>query len=63
MWKLAYPEASGHSAPAGEHGQFIGIVVECEFAIGLFSSESHKRTCEGYESTTGKLHRFDDTAY
>ncbi len=40
------------------------IVVECEFAIGPFSSDSHKKSCENYQIRKGVPAKiFDDSTY
>ena len=37
--------------------------VECEFAVSPFSSDDHKRACEGYKESTGVLLEFDTSIY
>lgn len=62
-WSLEYPETEGFTAKEGEHGKFRQAAVECEFAIGPFSSEDHKNACHRYQNKTGQLREFDASMY
>lgn len=62
-WYLRYPETEGFSAKEGEHGEFYQAAVECEFAIGPFSTEDHTNACHRYKNKTGHLREFDATMY
>ncbi|AXR66613.1 hypothetical protein [Leptospira mayottensis] len=39
------------------------VSVECEFALGPFSSENHKRNVQIYNIKNGKTLEFDDSTY
>lgn len=63
-WSLEYPETDENSTVMpGQCGGFLQASVECEFAIGHFSSEDHKNTCYRYKEKTGHLREFDDSMY
>jgi len=62
-WSLQYPDTEGFTAKEGEHGEFRQAAIECEFAIGPFSSEDHKNACHRYQQKTGQLREFDDSMY
>ncbi|AXR09972.1 alpha/beta hydrolase [Pseudomonas aeruginosa] len=47
----------------GKDGRVTTICVECEFAEGSFSSESHRKAVERYEHRTGKRLTFDVSVY
>lgn len=63
-WHLEYPNtaAVGH-ADNPVHGSVNSVVVECEFAKGMYSSEEHLRACERYKNQTGKLKEFEPSGY
>jgi hypothetical protein len=37
--------------------------VECEFALGPYSSEIHQKSCQDYYDKTGKILEFDESMY
>jgi hypothetical protein len=48
-WNLEFPDSKlSRSASDQTHGVVKMIAVECEFAIGAYSSEDHKRACNRY---------------
>jgi len=48
-WTLEFPDSQPYkTSDDSTQGTVKSIVVECEFAKGVFSSEEHKRACEGY---------------
>ena len=60
-WHLKYPnEAAG---TADDCGSLHSVVVECEFAKGMYSSDEHLRACETYKQQTGKLKEFEASGY
>jgi hypothetical protein len=61
---LDYPNNDLYGVEGEEvYGTTTGIVVECQFALGPFSSASHKRMVEAYEARgKGKL-EFDASCY
>lgn len=63
-WSLEHPsnELYGISQKMSR-GTFASLMVECEFAKGPRSTESHVRACEMYKNRNGKLKEFEDTAY
>ncbi|MFW6024260.1 MAG: hypothetical protein ACOC8P_01425 [Dichotomicrobium sp.] len=68
-WEMAFPESGVTVKPETEKvGRTTNILVECEFAYGQFSSESHKRACEDHDrkaATSGQpaVKTFDDSCY
>jgi hypothetical protein len=62
-WHMEYPSDALYGDPDNPiYGSVTGIVVECEFAIGPYSSPEHKQSCESYKGE-GKLQKFEDTAF
>lgn len=55
-WSLEYNDAT-------DKGVTKTIWVECEFAKGPFSSESHRRACDRYASRTGDVLEFEESMY
>jgi len=47
----------------GGHESIVEVMIECEFALGHYSTEDHKRGCEMYKSRTGKIVEFDSSMY
>jgi hypothetical protein len=63
-WHLDYPSNAPYkSSNDTTCGKMKSIVVECEFAVGPYSSEEHKRSCEAYKNRKGELPEFEATAY
>ena len=64
-WQLKHPISAMtgqvDAATPDQYGEVTGLVIECEFAVGPFSSETHKRSCDSYKAKKGKLIEFDDT--
>lgn len=64
-WHLGYPD-TGFARPSEAppvYGSVRDITVECEFAVGPYSKENHRRACDRYEILTGERREFDTTAY
>ena len=63
-WSLDYPNNDLYQIEGEEvYGTTTSLMVECEFAIGPWSSEEHKRTVTAYEAHgKGKL-TFDSSCY
>ncbi len=58
-WHLSYPDSkTHHDSDNSPLGNTIHIGIECEFARGPFSTDEHKRACDGY-----KAEDFEETAY
>ena len=55
-WSLEFDDSK-------ELGTTKEIWIECEFALGLSSSENHKSACESYKGKKGLLLRFDNSMY
>ena len=55
-WNVEFNEGA-------ESGSTKSIWVECEFAKGHASSESHKGCCESYHVKTGTLLEFDESMF
>ncbi len=54
-WELEYPDNEIYEDPTDPNvGQTRSIIVECEFALGPFSSGAHKAACQAF-SNNGKL--------
>jgi hypothetical protein len=50
-WWLSYPDNDLYKeADDDTHGAVTEIVVDCEFALGYWSCEEHKRGVAGYSS-------------
>jgi hypothetical protein len=63
-WYLEYPdEDSYHDKQSQVTGRTVDIGVECEFAHGAYSSDSHKRACDMYTSRGKSVKEFDNSAY
>lgn len=65
-WFLQHPDnsLSGESITESVTGTCRGLTVECEFAEGENSTESHKKSCHMYRNKeTGKILKFEDTAF
>lgn len=64
-WFCKYPDDGKSSHTAGEEP--IGkaeVGVECEFAVGPYSSPAHKRGAQNYEARgKGKAKEFEATNY
>jgi hypothetical protein len=63
-WSLDYPDAdlSGKGRQP-KSGRVVGVAVECEFALGGYSSEGHKRSCEMYRQRGRKVRKFEASTY
>jgi len=55
-WILDYDDSIGI-------GSTKTIGVECEFAIGHYSSDQHRKTCDDYKSKKGKSLEFENSMY
>ena len=44
-------------------GSLSQLVVECEFALGPYPTDGHKRSCEIYKQRKGSLKEFDNSVY
>ena len=53
-WDLEFDEKAGL-------GTSKEVWVECEFALSPFSSDNHKRACEGYKIRKGEVKEFDES--
>jgi hypothetical protein len=63
-WVLNYPKAPAiQDAHDAAVGKLTEIWVECDFAIGHFSSVDHLRTCERFERTGKAPTRHIASAY
>lgn len=68
-WLLEHPTSAqtagaiAGTQPVGKLRHPLGLTVECEFAKGPHSSDSHQQTCETYKNRKGQLVEFEDTAY
>ncbi len=61
-WNLNFPDTEPvEDTPST--GKPRDIYVECEFALGHFSSEEHKKSCDLYLEKSGHLKRFEASAY
>ena len=63
-WSLDYPNNDLYQSEGEEvYGTTTNVIVECEFAIGPWSSEEHKRMVAMYEARgKGKL-TFDSSCF
>lgn len=63
-WSLSYsyPETVIIGDKPRPCGATKSVMVECEFALGPYSTESHKRSCGG-DGHDSQLKRFEDTAF
>lgn len=62
-WGFKYPD-NGQAYQAGDNqpiGEVSGITIECEFAVGPFSSEAHRSNAPG--KARAELRTFDESAY
>ncbi len=51
LWHLETPETrTHHDSDDVQYGEARDIAVECEFAVGPFSSDSHKSACKRYDA-------------
>jgi len=63
-WYLEHPDsAPGVSAERAGTGTTQRVTVECEFARSPYSSESHRRECDAYDSRGLQVKNFDEIAY
>lgn len=69
-WMLDYPHKGevvisqvGKELPPGPMGSVKQLAVECEFALGHYSTDDHKKACEGYKRKKGHIQEFEATAY
>jgi hypothetical protein len=63
-WLMTYPHNETHMWEGDERaGKLDTLIVECEFALGPFAHEEHKRACEGYAARGKPLQEFEATAY
>ena len=63
-WTLTTPEARTHHYDADDRiGIVDGIMCECEFALGSWSSEQHKKNVAMYESRGKGVREFEASAY
>lgn len=63
-WHLEYPDNSLYGDSSNPvYGSVHSVVVECEFAKGIHSSEEHLRACETYRNQTGRLKEFEASGY
>ena len=63
-WHLETPEDRWVVEAGKERiGSYGSIVVECEFAIGGFSSESHKAAVQMYENRGKQPRKFEMSGY
>lgn len=64
IWHLDYPNNEIYSSPEkAATGSTTGIVVECEFSLSPYSSESHKQACDVYTQRGYKVQVQEATAY
>ncbi len=61
-WTLDYP-SNDVIAKQDTEGKVASIAVECEFALGYYSSEAHKKACGRYGRQSGQLKQFEASAY
>lgn len=62
-WSCKYPDDGRMSHPAGKEP--VGtceVNVECEFAVGAFSSAAHRRGA-GTAKARSEIHEFENTNY
>lgn len=64
-WYLSYPNNDLSSEVGKEAiGSVQDLVVECEFSLGPYPSEEHRRTAEGYRRHMGDAFTaFEASAY
>ena len=64
-WRLHHPtkglSMEGHEAKV--NGMLTGAMVECEFALTPYSSESHKKSCAMYKGRGKPLKEFDESCF
>lgn len=63
-WHLHYPSSALYK-PTGDttHGTARDVMVECEFAIGAYSSPGHLRSCEAYKARKGEIQGHQASGY
>jgi hypothetical protein len=69
-WLLDYPHKSemrvsepNKELPPAPMGAVKQLCVECEFALGPYPSDDHKRSCETYKRKKGSLQEFEESCY
>lgn len=63
-WSLDYPNNDLYQVEGEKvYGATMGIVVECEFALGPWSSEEHKRAVAMYEAQGRGKRTLDPSCY
>ena len=63
-WRLEHPDSTpGVSAERARSGTTQRVTIECEYARSPYSSESHRRECEAYDSRGLEVKNFDETAF
>jgi len=58
---LAFVPPGG--SEAAQAGTTLRVTVECEFARSPYSSRSHNRNCDTYDSSGLGVKDFDEAAY
>ena len=62
LWHLEHP-TTGAYGEEGETGTMRGLYVQCEFARGPYSSDEHRRTCDGFERGGREVQSFETSAF
>jgi hypothetical protein len=63
-WSLGHPAVDEVAqADNAGRGSLKGLNVECEFALGGHTAESHQRACMRYEKKHGLRREFDASMY
>lgn len=62
-WSLDYPHGENDDPEEHELGRVKAIYLECEFAVGHMSSESHMRSCDIYRKCGKPLRKVDESCY
>lgn len=57
-WRLFHPETGGFSQSDAQIGKVIEIFVECDPAIGPYSSDQWRNSLSGYKAETFEVERF-----
>jgi hypothetical protein len=60
LWHLEHPTTGAYGE--GATGTMRVLGVECEFALGPYSSDEHRRTCDAFERGGREVQDFFDAS-
>jgi hypothetical protein len=64
LWSLEHPTTGAYETESTRQaGAMRELWVQCEFARGPYSSDEHRRTCDGFERGGREVQSFETSAF